>query len=208
MRRSVVLCSATIITALCGITLAAQTSTGQKPMTGQPTSAQKPTAAPKTTQVHPGKAGSPHVRSEYMVSDANISIEYGRPSLKGRTPGKDVDPYDGREWRTGADEATTLKTDKPLKFGDLSVPAGTYTLYTLPSGGTWQLILSKKTGQWGIPYPKGEDLGRVPMMASKTGAPVEQLTISIEPNTASGHGGGMLKVEWGNTSASAPFTVG
>ena len=73
--------------------------------------------AQKTTEVHPGKAGSPHVRTEWTIDGANLSIEYGRPSLKGRTPGKDVDPYDGREWRTGADEATTLKTDKALKFG-------------------------------------------------------------------------------------------
>ncbi len=117
--------------------------------------------AQKTTEKHPGKAGSPHVLTEWTIDGANISIEYGRPSLKGRTPGKDVDPYEGREWRTGADEATTLKTDKALKFGSLSVPAGTYTLYTIPTGGTWHLVVSKKTGQWGIPYPKGEDLGRV-----------------------------------------------
>ena len=68
--------------------------------------------AQKTTQVHPGKAGSPHVKTEWTIDGANLSIEYGRPSLKGRVPGKDIDPYDGREWRTGADEATTLKTDK------------------------------------------------------------------------------------------------
>lgn len=197
MRRLVLPCLAVIVTASFGITSAGQTTTGQKP-----------TSAPKTTEIHPGKAGSPHVRSEYMVGDANISIEYGRPSLKGRTPGKDIDPYDGREWRTGADEATTLKTDKPLKFGNLAVPAGTYTLYTIPSGSTWQLIVSKKTGQWGVPYPKGEDLGRVPMTVSKTAAPVEQLTISVEPNTTSGHSGGVLKIEWGNMSASALFTVG
>ena len=66
----------------------------------------------------------------------------------------------GQEWRTGADEATTLKTDKPLKFGTLAVPAGAVTLYTVPGDKEWQLVVSKKTGQWGIPYPKGEDLGR------------------------------------------------
>jgi hypothetical protein len=106
-------------------------------------------------------------------------------------------------WRTGADEATTLKTDKPLKFGTLAVPAGTYTLYTVP-GAEWQLIVSKKTGQWGVPYPAGEDLGRVPMKVGKTASAVEQLTISIEDTPA----GGNLKVEWGGTSASVPFTVG
>jgi hypothetical protein len=160
--------------------------------------------AQKTTEVHPGKAGSPHVRTEWAIDGANLSIEYGRPSLKGRTPGKDVDPYDGREWRTGADEATTLKTDKALKFGSLALPAGTYTLYTIPTGGTWHLIVSKKTGQWGIPYPKGEDLGRTPMTAGAAPKPAEQLTITIQDTAA----GATLNIDWGTTRASIPFTVG
>lgn len=160
--------------------------------------------AQKTTPVHPGKAGSPHVKSEWTIDGASISIEYGRPLLKGRTPGKDVDPYEGREWRTGADEATTLVTSRALKFGALSVPAGTYTLYTIPTGGTWQLIVSKKTGQWGVPYPKGEDLGRAPMTLSKPAKPADQLTISIEDTAA----GGTLHIDWGATRASIPFTVG
>jgi hypothetical protein len=160
--------------------------------------------AQKTTQVHPGKAGSPHVRTEYTIHGANVSIEYGRPSMKGRTAGKDVDPYEGREWRTGADEATTLKTDKALKFGSLSVPAGTYTLYTIPTGGTWHLIISKKTGQWGIPYPQGEDLGRAPMTLGKAPAAAEQLTITVQDT----QNGGTLHIDWGTTRASIPFTVG
>ncbi len=168
------------------------------------TSVSIPLIAQKTTQVHPGQAGSPHVRSEWTVDGANITIEYGRPFLKGRTPGKDVDPYVDREWRTGADEATTLKTDKPLKLGTLALPAGTYTLYTIPTGGTWHLIVSKRTGQWGIPYPKGDDLGRVPMTVAKPSAPAEQLTISIQDTPA----GATLVVDWGNTRATVPFSVG
>jgi hypothetical protein len=160
--------------------------------------------AQKTTDVHPGKAGSPHVRTEWAIDGAVLSIEYGRPSIKGRTPGKDVDPYEGREWRTGADEATTFKTDRPLKFGSLAVPAGTYTLYTIPTGGTWQLVISKKTGQWGIPYPKGEDLGRVPMTVGAAPKPAEQLTISVQDTPA----GATLHIDWGTTRASIPFTVG
>jgi nucleoid-associated protein YgaU len=159
--------------------------------------------AQKTTQVHPGKGGSPHVRSEWTIDGAALSIEYGRPSLKGRAVGKEVAPY-GKEWRTGADEATTLTTDRALKFGNLSVPAGTYTLYTVPGEKEWQLVVSKKTGQWGVPYPAGEDLGRVPMTVGTTKAPVEQLTLSIDDTAA----GGTLVVEWGTTRASVPFTVG
>jgi hypothetical protein len=160
--------------------------------------------AQKTTQVHPGKAGSPHVKTEWTIDGANVAIEYGRPLLKGRTPGKDVDPYEGREWRTGADEATTLTTNRALKFGTLSVPAGTYTLYTIPTGGTWHLIISKKTGQWGVPYPKGEDLGRVPMTLGKAPKAADQLTISIDDTQA----GGTLHIDWGTQRASIPFTIG
>jgi Protein of unknown function (DUF2911) len=159
--------------------------------------------AQQTVQVHPGKGGSPHVRTTWTVDGATISIEYGRPYLKGRTVGKEVAPF-GKEWRTGADEATTLVTDKPLKFGALVVPAGTYTLYTLPGEGEWQLIVSRKTGQWGIPYPAGQDLGRAPMKVEKAAAPAEQLTLSIEDAPA----GAILRVTWGTTSASVAFTVG
>jgi Protein of unknown function (DUF2911) len=161
-------------------------------------------SAQKTTEVHPGKAGSPHVRTEMTVDGANISIEYGRPALKGRTPGKDIDPYEGKEWRTGADEQTTLVTDRPLKFGTLAVPAGTYGIHTIPVKGTWQLIISKREKGWGIPYPAGQDLGRVPMTMGKPAKMDERLTISIEDTAA----GGTLHIDWGNTRASAPFTVG
>ena len=160
-------------------------------------------SAQKTTNLKTGGGGSPHVRTEWTIDGANISIEYGRPSLKGRTPGNDVDPFNGKEWRTGADEATTLKTDKMLMFGSLHVPAGTYTIYTMPSGAGWQFILSKKTGQWGIPYPQGEDLGRAQMSVTATPKNVEQLTFSIEDTKA----GATLHIDWGATRASIPFTL-
>jgi len=159
-------------------------------------------AAQKTTPLTAGGGGSPHVRTEWTIHGANISIEYGRPFVKGRAL-KEVAPY-GVEWRTGSDQATTLKTDKPLTFGALKVPAGTYTLYTVPGEKTWQIVVSKKTGQWGIPYPAGQDLGRAPMTAETLPAPVDQLTIAIDA-TASG---GTLRVEWGTSAASIPFTVG
>jgi hypothetical protein len=161
-------------------------------------------AAQKTTPMKTGSGGSEHVRTEWTVDGANVAIEYGRPALKGRVPGKDIDPYEGKEWRTGADEQTTLVTNKPLKFGTLNVPAGTYGLHTIPVNGTWQLIVSKRSKGWGIPYPKGEDLGRVPMTMGKTASPAEKLTISIDDTSA----GGTLNIEWGGTKASVPFTVG
>lgn len=162
-------------------------------------------SAQKVTEMGTGKGGSPHVRTEATVDGAMIAIEYGRPGLKGRTPGKDVDPYEGKEWRTGADEQTTLITDKAIKFGTLSLPAGRYGLHSIPmAGGTWHLIVSKREKGWGIPYPAGQDLGRVPMTMSKPMKMDDRLTISVEDTAA----GGMLHIDWGNTRASAPFTVG
>ncbi len=159
--------------------------------------------AQKTTQVHPGKGGSPHVKSEWTVDGAHITIEYGRPSLKGRTEEAMMPP--GKPWRTGADEATTITTDKALKFGTLSLDPGTYTINTQP-GAEWQLVIGKlgKPGQWGIPYNKSLEIGRTPMTVGKTSGPVEQLTISVD-DTATG---GTLRIEWGGVKATAPFTVG
>ena len=159
--------------------------------------------AQKTTQIHPGQGGSPHVRTAWAIDGANISIEYGRPSLNGRKLGRAIAPYK-REWRTGADEATTFKTDKPLKFGTLVVPAGTYTLYTIPDETEWVLAFSTKIGEWGIPVQKDKDLGRVKMAVSATAKPVEQLTFVVDDTPT----GGTLTIEWGPASASVPFTVG
>jgi Protein of unknown function (DUF2911) len=159
--------------------------------------------AQKTTPVHPGKGGSPHVRVETVVDGANIAVEYGRPFLKGRAEAQVMPP--GNPWRTGADEATVLTTDKALKFGTLSLAPGSYTINTQP-GDAWQLIVGKlgKPGQWGVPYNASLEIGRAPMKSGKTSAPVEQLTIAVEDTPA----GGQLRVEWGSTSASIPFTVG
>jgi len=160
--------------------------------------------AQKTQDLGKGGGGSPHVKTEWTIDGANISITYGRPMLKGRTPGKDIDPFEGKEWRTGADEQTTLVTSKALKFGTLTVPAGTYGIHSIPVKGQWQLIVSKRPKGWGIPYPAGEDLGRVPMTMGKPPAMAESLTISIDDTPA----GGTLHIDWGNTRASIPFTVG
>lgn len=160
-------------------------------------------AAQKTTQIHPGNGGSPHVRTEWSLADANIAVEYGRPYLKGRTIGKEIVPF-GHIWRFGADEATTLMTDKALRFGNLTVPAGKVTLWIMPSSGEkWQLVINKETGQGGMDYNAEHDMGRVDLKVDKTTAPVEQLTISLDPNP----GGGILKAEWGTVRASIPFTI-
>ena len=159
--------------------------------------------AQKPTPLGMGGGGSPHVRSEWTIDGANISIEYGRPYLKGREEAKMMPP--GSPWRTGADQATVITTDKPLKFGTVSLAPGSYTINTQP-GAEWQLILGRleKPGQWGIPYLAKLEIGRTPMKAAKAAKPVEQVTIAIDDTPA----GANLRVEWGTTNVVATFTVG
>jgi Protein of unknown function (DUF2911) len=163
-------------------------------------------AAQKTTPIHAGKGGSPHVRTEWTIDGANISVEYGRPSLKGRPETGPGFMESGKPWRTGADEATVLKTDKPLKLGTLSLEPGTYTLNTEPGDKSWQLLVGKlgKPGQWGVPYNASLEIGRAPMTLQPAKTPMEQLTISIDDTPQ----GGTLKIEWGTKVATIPFTVG
>lgn len=165
--------------------------------------------AQKTTTIHEGRGGSPHVKTEYTIDGANISIEYGRPSLKGR-PESQLMPA-GKPWRTGADEATLLTTDRALTFGSLKLEPGTYTINTVPGEGEWTLLIGnpappteKRPKQWGIPYQPDREIGKAPMSVTKASAPVEQLTISIDDTPE----GGALRIEWGTVRATAPFRIG
>jgi hypothetical protein len=139
------------------------------------------------------------------VDGAAITIEYGRPSLKGRPEAQLMPP--GQPWRTGADEATTITSNKPLTFGSVKLAANTpYTINTVPGDKQWEILFGKlsKPGQWGIPYQPALEIGKVPMAVGKTAKPVEQLTISIDDTAA----GATLRIEWGSVSATAPFKVG
>ena len=146
--------------------------------------------------------GSPHETVSKTVNGANIGIEYGRPYLRGRKIMGGLVPY-GRVWRTGADAATTLTTDKPLVIGGTEVPAGKVTLYTLPGADQWKLIINKQTGQWGTEYNEAQDLARVDMTTTTLDEPVDQFTIDIVP----GDSGGTIEMSWENTKVSVPFTV-
>ena len=129
-----------------------------------------------------------------------ITIDYSRPSLKGRHVGQELAPY-GKVWRTGANEATALTTEMDLSIGGASVPAGKYTIYTLPSEGTWKLIISKQTGQWGTVYKEDQDLARVDMQKSQLPQPVEQFTISFDKKSESSAD---LVLEWENVRLAVP----
>ena len=114
-------------------------------------------------------------------------------------------PY-GEVWRAGANEATTFVTGANLSTSGTDVPAGSYTLFTVPEKDKWTLIISKVTGEWGVPYKeeyRSQELARVPMTVSKTSGPVENFTISFDQSGGSCR----LQMSWENTQASAKFTA-
>jgi Protein of unknown function (DUF2911) len=168
----------------------------------QPQYAQGQTPAKKRVSL-PAKA------SVTLTSGA-ITIDYCAPVADGReifgAPSGDqkpLVPY-GEVWRTGANAATTLKTSSALQIGDLNVPAGTYTIYSLPSADGWQLIVNKQTGQWGTVYDKAQDLGRVPMSATTTAVPVETFVIDFEKTTGQAT---ELHLKWAGVDASVLITA-
>ena len=147
------------------------------------------------------KRPSPPGTAQVTLGGKKITIEYSRPFLKGRKAvGGELVPY-GKVWRTGANEATSLTTEIDLNIGGANVPAGKYTLYTLPAEDGWKLIISKQTGQWGTVYDEKQDLVRIDMKTTQLSAPVEQFTILLEPvNPALAQ----LSLEWETTQVSVP----
>jgi DUF2911 family protein len=157
-------------------------------------------AASPAQQEDKSKRPSPPGTAEVKLKGKKVTIDYSRPSARGRKVMGGVVPY-GEVWRTGANEATTLKTEVALNIGGTKVPAGTYTLYTLPSETTWKLIINKQTGQWGTVYNQNQDLARVDMQKSQTKQPVEQFTISFDKKDDAN---AALVMEWENTKLSVP----
>jgi hypothetical protein len=137
------------------------------------------------------------------IGRVTFSVDYGRPLARGRVLLGNVIDYD-RVWRTGANAATQLTTSAPITLAGLAVPAGTYTLWTVPHAHGVELIVNRQTGQWGTDYSRAQDLGKAPMQADSTTVPVEKFTISIEPNDAR-HG--RLAMAWGTFRWTAPIVV-
>lgn len=154
------------------------------------------------------KRPSPPGTAEVTLNGKKITIDYSRPhthdpkTKEQRKMIGGVEPL-GKPWRTGANEATTLKTEGDLDIGGTSVPAGTYTLYTLPEEGKMTLIISKKTGQWGIPYPgESEDFARIPMKFNGNSKETEQFTISLDKKGADS---AVLRLDWEKWEATVPI---
>jgi len=141
---------------------------------------------------------SPHEKVTATISGKKVTIEYGRPYMKGRQIFGALVPY-GEVWRTGADEATTITTEGDLMVGPLHVPAGSYSLFTIPNQKEWTLVFNKQVKQWGaFKYDAKVDFGRAPMKVSR-GPKTEQFTIAIEPK---GSNEAVLKMMWEETVAS------
>ncbi|HET9708103.1 MAG TPA: DUF2911 domain-containing protein [Gemmatimonadales bacterium] len=135
---------------------------------------------------------SPRDTARATVGGAHVEIDYGRPMRRGRTIFGNVVPWD-TVWRTGANQATQLITDKDLVIGGTAVPAGTYSLFTIPSAKGWQLIINKQHGQWGTEYDAKQDWARVPMRVRTLETPSEQLTIGVRAS--------VLSVAWDRAEA-------
>jgi hypothetical protein len=156
------------------------------------------------------KRVSPHETVGAVVDGNRVTVVYGRPYTKDPKTGAPrkiwggLVPY-GKVWRTGADEATLLLTQKPIMFGETTVPAGAYTLYMLPQeDGSAKLIVNKQLGQWGTQYDEKQDLARIDLKKDALEKTADQLTLAVAKNPG---GGGVLKIMWEDTQFSAAFTV-
>ena len=147
---------------------------------------------------------SPPATTECQLSGGrSVKIAYSSPRMKGRKIFGDLVPY-GQVWRAGANEATTLVTGTDLNVGGTSVPAGSYTIFAVPNADKWQLVISKKTGEWGTAYPgPSNDLARIDMKVSPLSSPMENFTISFD-HVGSGC---TLTMSWENTKASVDVSA-
>ncbi len=153
---------------------------------------------------------SPHETISSVIDGNRVTITYGRPytTKPGATEARKIwgglVPY-GQPWRMGADEATTLITQKAIEIGGKTIPAGVYTLYMMPvENGASQLVFSTGLGGWGIPVDTKHDLAQVELTKTALDKPVDQFTMGLAKNP---DGGGVLKLMWESTQFSASFTV-
>ena len=150
--------------------------------------------------VDKSKRPSPPATAQCKFADGNtVTVDYSQPSMRGRKIYGGLVPF-GQVWRTGANEATTFVPGANVTVDGTSVAKGSYTLYTIPNNSAWKLIISKKTGQWGIPYPgEQDDLARIGMKSEAMKAPVEKFTISFDEHNGDAC---TMRLDWEKTRAS------
>ena len=149
------------------------------------------------------KYTSPPESVATTIAGKKITIEYYAPSMHGRKIMGGLVPF-GQVWCTGANWATKITTEANLQMGDLKLPAGSYSIWTLPNQKEWTLIINKQTGQFHLDYDSSRDLGRTKMDLKTLAAPVETFKIELRSN---GGNQGTLALLWETTEASIPFTV-
>ena len=140
---------------------------------------------------------SPRDTARASISGADVSVDYGRPVKRGREIFGNVVPWNA-VWRTGANAATQLSTTADVVIGGATIPAGKYTLWTLPTASGWKLIINKQIGQWGTEYHPDQDLARVEAKVETLTTPVEQLLIAFESAS--------LTIAWDKTKVSVPIS--
>lgn len=142
---------------------------------------------------------SPPAKAECKLAGGKtIVVDYSSPRMKGRKIYGELIPF-GQVWRAGANESTTFVSDTDLSVGGTTVPAGSYTIFTIPNVDKWTLVISKKTGEWGTAYPGAkEDLARIDMKVSKLPSAVENFTIAFDQSG----GNCALRMDWETTRAS------
>jgi len=162
------------------------------------------------SQQDKSKRPSPPGTATISFADGKtITVDYSRPKVNDPKTGEvrkifgTLVPFD-KVWRTGANEATSFVTDAELMVGDIHVPAGKYTMYSIPGEKEWTIIINKQTGQWGTNYDAAQDLGRVKMAVKALEDPVETFVIAVKPAAANR---GALTLTWENTEASVPVMV-
>jgi len=148
-----------------------------------------------------------------LAGPARIAIDYGQPHLRGRNvigmPG--VVPWDS-VWRTGANMATQLTAEVDMTIGNVFIPRGIYSLFSLPTKTGWKLVVSKEVLQWGTDYDSSKDFARIDLKQRTLSEPMESLTfwlipaVEAPPSTTFPHG--VLKLAWGNTELSTDWRVG
>jgi hypothetical protein len=149
------------------------------------------------------KYTSPPAKTEATIDGKKITIDYYAPSMHGRKVMGGLVPF-GEVWCTGANWATKITTEAPLQMGNLKLPAGSYSIWTLPNANEWILIINKRTGQFHKDYDSSTDFGRTRMNLKTLPAPVETFKINLKDD---GGKQGTLALDWEATEASIPFTV-
>jgi hypothetical protein len=149
------------------------------------------------------KYTSPAENVTATIGGDPINIEYYAPSMHGRKIMGELVPF-GVVWCTGANWATKITTQANLQMGSLKLPAGSYSIWTLPNQNEWTLIINKQTGQFHLNYDSSQDFGRTKMNLKTLAAPVETFKIELRPDEGNK---GTLALLWETTEASIPFTV-